>query len=92
MIASTAIVAGLSWWQAWLAVWVAYVISACAIVLQSRIAAAHHIGFPPIVRSSFGIFGSIWPVLNRTVVACIWFSVQSCECASQASLVLGSPI
>lgn len=79
MIASTAIVAGLNWWQAWIAVWIAYALSAVAIVLNAKVAAVHHVGFPPLVRASFGLFGSIWPVLNRIVVACIWFSVQSCE-------------
>ncbi|KAI7355365.1 phenylacetate 2-hydroxylase [Hortaea werneckii] len=27
--------------------------------------------------ASFGIWGSLWPVINRAVMACIWYGVQS---------------
>lgn len=62
------IVAGLSWWQAWLCVWLGYTISACFIVLSGRIGATYHIGFPVIGRASFGIWGSLWPVFNRAAM------------------------
>lgn len=71
------IVAGLSWWQAWLCVWIGYAIAACFIVLTGRIGAVYHIGFPIVGRSSFGIWGSLWPVFNRAAMACIWYGVQS---------------
>jgi NCS1 family nucleobase:cation symporter-1 len=29
------------------------------------------------VRASFGIWGSFWPVINRVVMAIIWYGVQS---------------
>ncbi|KAF3076598.1 hypothetical protein CFAM422_001715 [Trichoderma lentiforme] len=77
MISSSMIIAGLSWWQAWICVWLGYSISACFIVTTGRIGATYHIGFPVIGRSSFGIWGSLWPVFNRAAMACIWYGVQS---------------
>ncbi|KAL1303022.1 hypothetical protein AAFC00_003335 [Neodothiora populina] len=67
---------GLSWWQAWICVWVGYTISAFFVCLTGRIGATYHISFPVVNRASFGIWGSLWPVLNRVVMACIWYGVQ----------------
>ncbi|KAK1249469.1 hypothetical protein MKX07_002985 [Trichoderma sp. CBMAI-0711] len=77
MISSSMIIAGLSWWQAWICVWLGYSISACFIVMTGRIGATYHIGFPVIGRASFGIWGSLWPVFNRAAMACIWYGVQA---------------
>ncbi|KAK1773344.1 uracil permease [Copromyces sp. CBS 386.78] len=77
MISSSMMVNGLSWWQSWLCVWIGYAISGCFICLTGRIGAAYHIGFPVVSRSSFGIWGSLWPVLNRAAMACIWYGVQA---------------
>jgi nucleobase:cation symporter-1, NCS1 family len=62
---------------AWLCVWIGYSIAGFFIVLTGRIGAKYHISFPVINRASFGIFGSLWPVLNRSVMACIWYGVQA---------------
>ncbi|KAF5026884.1 hypothetical protein F66182_914 [Fusarium sp. NRRL 66182] len=77
MISSAMIVQGLSWWQAWLCVWFGYTITAVFIVLNSRFGAMYHIGFPVANRTSFGIWGSLWPVLNRAAMACVWYGVQA---------------
>ncbi|KAK4228873.1 putative uracil permease [Podospora fimiseda] len=77
MISASMIVGGLSWWQSWLCVWIGYAISGFFIVLTGRIGATYHIGFPVVARSSFGIWGSLWPVFNRAAMACIWYGVQS---------------
>ncbi|KAJ3492632.1 hypothetical protein NLG97_g5258 [Lecanicillium saksenae] len=77
MIASSMIVNGLSWWQAWLAVWVGYCFTAVFIVLTGRIGAVYHISFPVLGRASFGIWGNLWPVFNRVVMACVWYGVNS---------------
>ncbi|KAL2135702.1 hypothetical protein VTI74DRAFT_7219 [Chaetomium olivicolor] len=77
MISSSMIVGGLSWWQSWLCVWIGYAIAGCFICLTGRIGATYHIGFPVISRSSFGIWGSLWPVFNRAAMACIWYGVQA---------------
>jgi hypothetical protein len=62
------IVNGLSWWQSWLCVWIGYTIAACFVCMTGRIGATYHIGFPVINRSSFGIWGSLWPVFNRAAM------------------------
>ncbi|PNS17834.1 Thiamine transporter isoform D [Sphaceloma murrayae] len=77
MIAASSLDVGLSWWQAWLCVWIGYSITAVFVCLTARIGAVYHISFPVVNRSSFGIWGSLWPVLNRAVMACIWYGVQS---------------
>ncbi|KAM4054565.1 purine-cytosine permease family protein [Hirsutella rhossiliensis] len=77
MISSSMIVGGLSWWQAWLCVWIGYAVAACFIVLTGRIGAVYHIGFPVVGRASFGVWGSLWPVFNRAVMACVWYGVQA---------------
>jgi NCS1 family nucleobase:cation symporter-1 len=79
MISSAAITAdpSLSWWQSWLTVWIGYSIAACFVVMTGRIGAMYHIGFPVAARSSFGIWGSLWPVFNRAAMACIWYGVQA---------------
>jgi NCS1 family nucleobase:cation symporter-1 len=77
MISSSMIYAGLSWWQAWICVWLGYGIAGAFVCLTGRIGAVYHIGFPVVARSSFGIWGSLWPVFNRAAMACIWYGVQS---------------
>ncbi|KAJ5682492.1 Uracil permease [Penicillium macrosclerotiorum] len=77
MISSSMIEDGLSWWQSWLCVWIGYFIAAAFVCLTGRIGAVYHISFPVTVRASFGIWGSFWPVINRVVMAIIWYGVQS---------------
>ncbi|KAH9231123.1 hypothetical protein K456DRAFT_434729 [Colletotrichum gloeosporioides 23] len=77
MISSSMVVGGLSWWQSWLCVWLGYAIAGAFICLTGRIGAVYHIGFPVVNRSSFGIWGSLWPVFNRAAMACIWYGVQA---------------
>ncbi|KAI1142440.1 permease for cytosine/purines, uracil, thiamine, allantoin-domain-containing protein [Hypoxylon sp. FL0543] len=77
MISSSMIVNGLSWWQSWICVWIGYAIAGCFVSMTGRIGAMYHIGFPIVNRSSFGIWGCLWPVFNRAAMACIWYGVQS---------------
>ncbi|CAF3139141.1 unnamed protein product [Rotaria sp. Silwood2] len=42
-----------------------------------KIGAVYHISFPVIGRASFGIFGSLWSVLNRDIMSCVWYGVQA---------------
>lgn len=69
MIASSMIQLGLSWWQAWICVWVGYTLSAPFIVLNARPGAIFHITFPVVARTSFGLYGSLWCTFNRGVMA-----------------------
>ncbi|EPX72204.1 uracil permease [Schizosaccharomyces octosporus yFS286] len=77
MISATAIEAGLNWWEAWICVWVGYMICGLLIAATGRPGAVYHISFPVLSRCSFGIWGSFWPVLNRSAMACIWFGVHA---------------
>jgi NCS1 family nucleobase:cation symporter-1 len=77
MISSAMIVNGLSWWQAWLCVWIGYSITGLFVAINARPGAIYHISFPVINRSAFGIWGGLWPVLNRAAMACVWYGVQA---------------
>lgn len=76
-IAGTGVEAGLSWWEVWISVILGYSLVGFFIFLSQRVGAYYHVSFPVSCRSSFGIFGSIWPILNRVVMAIVWASVQS---------------
>lgn len=76
-IAATGVQAGLSWWVTWITVWVGYFFCGCFVTASARVGNAYHISFPVSCRSSFGIWGSMWPVINRVVMACVWFGVHS---------------
>lgn len=77
MIASSMIQLGLSWWQAWICVWIGYGIMAPFLVLNARPGAMFHITFPVVARASFGLWGSLWCVFNRAAMACVWYGVQA---------------
>ncbi|PRT53008.1 Allantoin permease [Wickerhamiella sorbophila] len=76
-IAATGVVAGMTWWQTWISVWLGYFITGCFVSLSARPGIFNHISFPVFIRQSFGIFGSLWPILNRVVMSCVWYSVQA---------------
>ncbi|OWZ33057.1 hypothetical protein LQV05_000898 [Cryptococcus neoformans] len=75
-IASSMISAGLNWWQAFICVIIGYSLVGPLIVLSARPGAVHGIVFPAVCRTTFGLFGSLWPVLNRAGMAAIWWGVQ----------------
>jgi len=70
MIVSSMIQLGMSWWQAWICVWLGYGIVTPFIVLNARPGAIFHVTFPIVNRTSFGMFGSLWCVFNRAAMAC----------------------
>ncbi|KAI0711993.1 permease for cytosine/purines, uracil, thiamine, allantoin-domain-containing protein [Fomitopsis betulina] len=76
-VASSMIDVGLSWWQAWLCVWLGYGIASIFLIINARPGAVFHITFPVVARASFGIWGSLWCVFNRAAMACIWYGVQA---------------
>ncbi|CCD25415.1 allantoin permease NDAI_0F00960 [Naumovozyma dairenensis CBS 421] len=87
-VAATGLQLGLNWWQCWLTVWIGYFFAALFVVLNSRIGTAYHLSFPISVRASFGIFFSIWPIINRVVMAIVWYAVQAWLGATPVSLML----
>lgn len=88
MIASTAVSLGISWWAAWLAIIFGYTFVSFLVVMTARIAAVYHISFPILARSTFGVWGALWPTLNRSVMACIWYGVQAWIGGQCVTLVL----
>ncbi|CAA7270210.1 unnamed protein product [Cyclocybe aegerita] len=77
MIVSSMVQLGLSWWQAWICVWVGYGFVAPFIVLNARPGAIFHVTFPVVARTSFGLYGSLWCTFNRGAMACVWYGVQA---------------
>ncbi|KAG2343066.1 hypothetical protein BDR05DRAFT_1059880 [Suillus weaverae] len=77
VIVSSMIQIGMSWWQAWICVWLGYGITTPFLVLNARPGAVFHVTFPIVNRTSFGMFGSLWCVFNRAAMACIWYGVQA---------------
>ncbi|GMG18909.1 unnamed protein product [[Candida] boidinii] len=89
-IAATSVSNGLSWWVVWISVWVGYGIVGVFVTQASRVGTYYHISFPVSCRASFGIFGALWPIFNRVVMACVWYGVQSAIAAQTVNLMLRS--
>lgn len=90
-IAATGIQSGgMNWWQTWLSVWLGYALCGIFVSIGSRVGLFYHISFPVAARSSFGIYGSLWPVLNRVFMSCIWYAVQTAVAGPTFELMLHS--
>ncbi|CCH46198.1 Allantoin permease [Wickerhamomyces ciferrii] len=87
-IAATGVQAGLTWWETWISVWIGYSLVGVFLFISQRVGSHYHIAFPVSCRTSFGTFGSIWPIINRVVMAIIWYSVQSWLGAQSVGLCL----
>lgn len=68
--------ARMNWYQAWISVWLGYFLCGIFTTIASRVGIIYHISFPVSARASFGIYGALWPIINRVAVACVWYSVQ----------------
>lgn len=89
-VAATGLQLGLNWWQCWITVWIGYGMVGIFVALASRFGAAYHLSFPITVRASFGVFFSMWPIINRVVMAIVWYAVQAYLGSSTVSLMLKS--
>lgn len=89
-VAATGLQLGLNWWQCWITIWIGYGCVGLFVVLASRIGSSYHLSFPIAVRASFGVYFSMWPIINRVVMAIVWYSVQSYLGGSTISLMLKS--
>ncbi|WFD00006.1 hypothetical protein MYAM1_002752 [Malassezia yamatoensis] len=76
-MSSSLVITGLNVWQAIVCVAIGYSFVGVYVVLSARPAAIFHVKFPAVSRTSFGIFGSYWPIINRAGMACIWSGVQA---------------
>lgn len=73
-VSATGLQLGLNWWQTWICVWTGYTFVAFFLILSSKVGNNYHISFPISSRISFGVYFSIWIVINRIIMACIWTS------------------
>jgi NCS1 family nucleobase:cation symporter-1 len=90
VIVASSVADGLAWWQVWIAVWLGYGLVTVFVILAARPGAVYHIGFPVLTRASFGIWGSIYPIVNRVATATLWTAFQSYLGGECITLVLRS--
>ncbi|KAL1845350.1 hypothetical protein VTK73DRAFT_632 [Phialemonium thermophilum] len=74
---SSLVSSGLLWWQATLSVAVGNLMCSAILVFASRGPAVYHVGYPAYVRASAGMFGSLFFVFLRGVVAIIYVGTQT---------------
>ncbi|KAL3298374.1 putative allantoin permease [Colletotrichum asianum] len=68
---------GLNWWTILIASIIVSVMVAVLLYLNSRGATWYHVGFPTIVRSSAGIYGSLAYIGIRGIVAVLYTAIQT---------------
>lgn len=61
---------------------------ATLLVLNSRAASVYHIGYPVYVRVCAGMYGSLWFVFVRGIVAIFFFGTQSYYAGNLVSVML----
>ncbi|KAJ9607392.1 hypothetical protein H2200_008465 [Cladophialophora chaetospira] len=76
-LGSSLLSVGLNWWQCFLATLIGHLLAAAMVVIASFPGLHYHISFPVSMRIAWGLFGSIFVVLNRILLSIVWFGVQS---------------
>ncbi|KAF6817674.1 allantoin transport [Colletotrichum musicola] len=79
---------GLNWWTILIASIIVSIIVAVMLYLNSRGATWYHVGFPTIVRSSAGIYGSLAYIGIRGVVAVLYTSIQTLYASQFVAVML----
>ncbi|KAI0739280.1 permease for cytosine/purines, uracil, thiamine, allantoin-domain-containing protein [Daedaleopsis nitida] len=87
-LGSSIVGVGLTWWEATIVVWVAASVSGLCMALNSRAAANYHVGYPVVLRTSFGMYGHYGPVIVRGACAMLWVSVLNFQGGAFASTML----
>jgi len=90
LLAGGLIDAGMSWWQAVLAVFIGNLIILFPMMLIGHAGAKHGVPFPVLLRSSFGPKGAKIPALARGLVACGWFGINTWVGGSAIYLIVNS--
>ncbi|RDW82642.1 uracil permease-1 [Coleophoma cylindrospora] len=86
--ASAMVSLGMPWYASWLAIVVSHFIGILIVVANGRAAAVYHIGFPVYARASFGMWGSYFAIASRSMLAAIWYAVNSYYGANFASICI----
>lgn len=71
------VAAGLSVWQAFIAIVIGKFIIAAVAVLNGYVGAEWHIGYPVYSRAIWGVYGVYLALVQRIVLSLVWFAVQS---------------
>ncbi|CAI6336789.1 unnamed protein product [Periconia digitata] len=77
--ASTGLSAGLSMWESLACQLGGQLTAGLLMALNGRAGAMYRINFPVACRSSFGIWGALWPTLNRAVMSIVWNGVNAVQ-------------
>ena len=75
-LGSTMIGIGLNWWQSILVIFAGQMINSIFQAINSRCGAVYHISFPVVSRSVFGMVGSYFAVVTRSVLSIIYYSLK----------------
>ncbi|KAG7445403.1 allantoin permease [Guyanagaster necrorhizus] len=75
-VASSMITLGMTWWHAVLVVFSANMLSSLVLILNGYASSGWYIGFPVLVRTSFGISGSFFAIVVRSMLGIVWFGIQ----------------
>ncbi|KAK0224294.1 allantoin permease [Armillaria fumosa] len=75
-VTSSMITLGMTWWHAILVVLSANMLSSVILVLNGYASSGWHIGYPVLVRTSFGVVGSFFAIIIRSMLGIVWFGIQ----------------
>ena len=65
------------YWQTMIASVIGTLIGGLFVMWNSRAGATYHVGYPVLLRSTFGVWGYYFFVIIRGFVAILWFAVQT---------------
>lgn len=68
---------GLTWWQAFITLLVGHLLASVLVVAASFPGLYYYVSFPVATRIAWGYWGSVFVVLNRTILSIVWCGVQS---------------
>ncbi len=89
-VAANLIAQGMSFWQAFCCVSLAYGIAFLAIVINSYAGAKYGVPFPVLIRAAFGTRGACIPVFLRAVLGVFWFGVHMYLGSMAVNAILGA--
>ncbi len=89
MLASSMIMAGMSWRTALLTILLGNAIVLVPLAVNGHAGTKYGIPFPAYARAAFGTRGAHVPSLLRSVVACGWFGIQTWIGGSAINVILG---
>lgn len=77
-------------WMTWGSVWLGYFLAGVFVQINARVGPMYHISFPVLARSSFGLYGSLYAVVIRIFLSCLWYSIQTAVAGPCVEVMLES--